>query len=90
MGFKDLVMFNDALLSKQTWKLLHDTQSLFCKVFKAKFFPNTTVMEARTPNNASCTWKSIIKERQVIKCGAVWRIGLGNSIQVWGDNWLPV
>ena len=48
------------------------------------------MMEARTPNNASYIWKSIIKGMEVIKCGAVQRIGLGNSIQVWGDNWLPV
>ena len=61
MGFKDLAMFNDALLAKQTWKLLHDTQSLLYKVFKANFFPTTIVMEARTLSNASYTWKSIIK-----------------------------
>ena len=80
MGFKDLAMFNDALLAKQTWRLLHDTQSLFYKVFKAKFFPNTSVMEARAPSNASYAWKSILKGRDVIKCRAVWRIGMGTSI----------
>ena len=47
-------------------------------------------MEAKTLNNASYAWKSIIKGRDVMKQGAVWRIGLGNSIQVWRDNWLPV
>ena len=90
MGFKDLAMFNNALLAKQTWRLLHDTQSLFYRVFKANFFPTTTMMEAKTLNNASYAWKSIIKGRDVIKRGAMWRIGLGNSIQVWVDNWLPM
>ena len=71
MGFKDLAMFNDALLAKQTWRLLHDAQSLFYKVFKAKFFPNTFVMEARALSNASYAWKSILKGRDVIKRGAV-------------------
>ena len=47
-------------------------------------------MEARSPNNTSYAWKSIIKGREVIKHGAVWRIGMGNSIRVWGDNWLLV
>ena len=65
MGFKDLSMFNDALLAKQTWRLLHNTQSLFYWVFKAKYFPNTTVMGDKNPNNASYAWKSIIKGRDV-------------------------
>ena len=47
-------------------------------------------MEARSPNNASYAWKSIIKGREVIQRGAVWRIGTGNSIRVWGNNWLPM
>ena len=64
MGFKNLSMFNDALLAKQTWRLLHNIQSLFYRVFKAKYFPNTTVMGGKNPNN-SYAWKSIIKGRDV-------------------------
>ncbi|KAK9993079.1 hypothetical protein SO802_022782 [Lithocarpus litseifolius] len=90
MGFKDLSLFNDALLAKQTWRLLHDTSSLLYRVFKAKFFPNTSVMEAKIPANASYAWKSLMKGRDVIKRGARWRIGLGRSIHIWGDNWLPL
>ena len=79
---KDLSQFNDALLAKQTWRLLHDTGSLFYRMFKAKYFPNCSIMEAKTPNSASYAWKSIIKGREVIKRGAVWRIGDGTSIRI--------
>lgn len=89
MGFKDLFLFHDALLAKQMWRLLHDTNSLFYKVFKAKFFPNSSVLEATNPANASYAWKSLMHGREVIKRGGVWRIGLGNSVHIWGDNWLP-
>ena len=89
MGFKDLSNFNDAFLAKQMWRLLHDTNSLFYRVFKAKFFPNSLVMEATTPINASYAWRSLMHRREVIKRGGAWRIGLGNSIHIWGDNWLP-
>ena len=40
MGFKELSLFNDALLAMQTWRLLHNQNSLFHKVFKSKFFPS--------------------------------------------------
>lgn len=35
MGFKDLAMFNDALLAKQAWWLLHNKDSLFYRVFNS-------------------------------------------------------
>ena len=38
MGFKDLKSFNLALLAKQGWRLQTHHNSLFCRVFKAKYF----------------------------------------------------
>ena len=26
----------------------------------------------------------------MIKRGAIWRIGRGDLVHVWGDNWLPI
>ena len=89
MGFKDLSRFNDVLLAKQTWRLLHDKSSLFYWIFKARFFPNYSIMEATCPSSASYAWRSIIKGRDVIKRGAIWRIGDGKSAHIWGDRWLP-
>ena len=37
MGFKGLALFNDALLAKQTWRLLHDTDSLFYRCLRRNF-----------------------------------------------------
>ena len=71
-------MFNDALLVKQTWRLLHDKTSLFYKVFKSKFFPNGTIMEAVNLSSASYAWQSIIRGREVIKKGAI--LGMANLL----------
>ena len=65
MGFKDLCKFNDAMLAKQVWRLVHDKDSLFYKVFKTKLFPNSTIFEAKS-TNGSYAWRSILKARKVI------------------------
>ena len=46
MGFKELRKFNDAMLAKQVWRLVHDKESLFYRGFKAKFFPSDDIFSA--------------------------------------------
>ena len=73
----------------QTWRLLHNKNSLFYEVFESKFFPNCSIMEAEERHGGSYAWKSILKGKEVIWQGAKWRVGNGESIKLWGDNWLP-
>ena len=89
MGFKELSLFNEALLAKQTWQLLHNKNSLFYRVFKSRFFPNCSIMEAKEGHGGSNAWKSNQKGRGVIRRGVKWRVGNGESIKIWGNNWLP-
>ena len=89
MGFKDLANFNDALLAKQAWRLLHNNDSLFYRVFKMKFFPNCSFWEAQESSTGSHAWNSILKGRDVLLKGARWRIGCGEAVSIWNDAWLP-
>ena len=76
------------MLAKQVWRLLKDQSSLFYRVFKAKYFPKGSILEASAANG-SYAWQSILKARKVISMGMRWRIGDGKSIDIYKDNWLP-
>ena len=88
IGFKDLCKFNEAMLAKHVWRLLHDTESLFFKVFKTKYFPNCSLFEAKSASG-SFAWKSILWARKLVQKGARWRVGDGQSIKIFQDAWLP-
>ncbi|KAG6688183.1 hypothetical protein I3842_11G111700 [Carya illinoinensis] len=59
MGFKDLRLFNLALLAKQGWRLLRNEGSLLYIIYKARYFPNTRLFEAKVCFNSSYVWKGI-------------------------------
>jgi hypothetical protein len=39
IGFRDLQLFNKALLARQGWRLLHQPSSLLCRVLRLNTFP---------------------------------------------------
>ena len=75
MGFKNLALFNDALLANQAWRLLQNKNSLLYRVFKPNFFPNCSFMEASDSQASSFAWRSILKGREVLKEGMRWKVG---------------
>ena len=69
MGFRNLQAFNLAMLAKQGWRLLSNQNSLCARVYKAKYYPNGNVLNAKLGSNPSCAWRSIFKALEVIRSG---------------------
>ncbi|XP_030958951.1 uncharacterized protein LOC115980890 [Quercus lobata] len=87
MNFKELSKFNEAMLAKQVWRLIHDKESLFYRVFRAKFFPLGDIFSAQV-KSGSYAWRSILSARKVVAARARWRICNGLTTRIYSDCWL--
>lgn len=71
LNFRKLREFNLAMISKQTWRILQNPDSLVAKVFKAKYFPDCSIMSARRGSNPSFIWSSLIETQDRRSFGAI-------------------
>jgi hypothetical protein len=85
LGFRDLHSFNLAMLAKQGWRLLQNSDSLCARVLKSKYFPNSSLLKAKAKMGCSYTWRSIMQGLEVLKKGVIWRVGDGQQIDIWKD-----
>ena len=88
MWFRDIYGFNPAMLARQAWRMLTALESLCARVLKARYFPNTTILEATAHPGISYTWRSVLKGVAQLRDGLIYRVGDGSSINIWADPWL--
>lgn len=71
LGYRDLHLFNLAMLARQAWRFLSNLDSLCARVLKAKYFPDGKLMEVRESPGISYSWRSIVRGVQVLKVGLI-------------------
>ena len=89
LGFRDLELFNLALLARQSWRLLTEPDSLSGCILKAVYFPNCSLLDAELGNHPSQIWRAILDGRDIMAQGIVRRIGDGETTSIWDHNWIP-
>lgn len=89
LGFRTVREMNVAMLGKQGWKFLIEPEALVTKVFKARYFPKCSFLEAGSGSNPSFVWTSIRAAQSLLREGTRWRIGDGGKVRVWDNPWLP-
>lgn len=88
MGFRNLHIFNIAMLGKLGWRIQKNTTSLLSCILKAKYSPSCEFFEAPIRHNPSYTWRGIHEVRDLVRRGSKWKVGTRDWVRMWLDPWL--
>lgn len=77
LGFKDLCLFNQAMLARQAWRLIDRPDSLYARLLKAKYYPRGCLVDNAFCSNPSQMWQAIMHGLDLLKKGLIWRVGMG-------------
>ncbi|KAH9697393.1 reverse transcriptase domain-containing protein [Citrus sinensis] len=89
LGFKQLHLFNIAMLGKQLWRLLTRPDSLMARILKARYYSRKSVLQASLGHNPSYVWRSILAAKDVVSKGSRVQVGSGTTISISKNPWLP-
>lgn len=78
LGFKHLGKFNDALLRQQAWRIISHPYLTLSKLFKARYFKDTHLFDAKPKIYQSYGWSSILAGVDLLKKGTRYVIGSGS------------
>ncbi|KAL5538246.1 hypothetical protein UlMin_044727 [Ulmus minor] len=65
MGFRDLRLFNKAILAKQAWHIHSQPSSLVARVLQGFYFTSSSFLQVKKSNASSFVWRSILWGREV-------------------------
>lgn len=89
MGFRDLHLFNQALLENQVWKILRRPQSLLYRILKGRYFRDGTIFSATRGTQPSYGWNSLRFGRDLLQRRIQVLIGDGKTTSIGTGPWLP-
>jgi len=94
LGEKDISTFNLALLGKWRWNLFQQEGHLWAKLLESKYGGWRGLDEAPVCTKESMWWRDLklafqtSQHGQELKKGIQWRVGSGDRIKFWEDEWI--
>ena len=69
-------------------KAVNRSHIIILQGFSSQVLPKWLGLDAKT-SSRSFAWQSIVKAKNLIQSGLLWRVGDGNQIKDFEDRWLP-
>lgn len=88
LGLRTARLNNEALLAKLCWNILQNKNSMWFDLVKAKYLKTVKLSEYLVRPGDSLTWKGIVRCMALMAPLIRWKIGNGQDISFWFDNWL--
>ncbi|XP_074300422.1 uncharacterized protein LOC141631683 [Silene latifolia] len=91
LGIRNIECLNQAMLAKNAWKLLVESESFFSRVFNDKIIGGKRWKDG-TMINKRCNWswgtRSIYHGMILIRENSGWKPGINSDLNVWTSPWV--
>ncbi|CAL8991787.1 unnamed protein product [Prunus brigantina] len=90
IGLKKTADMNRALLAKIGWRMHTRDQGLWAQIYEKKYLKGCSILDTHGVSKQDCsaTWRSVLYGVELLKKGMVWRVGNGEHVKFWKDNWV--
>jgi hypothetical protein len=79
LGFRDIELFNLALLARQAWHILQEPYTLSVRVLKAVYLPTSDILQVELGSHSSQVWRAIVEGGDALNLGLIRCIGDGKN-----------
>lgn len=88
LRLQDIQCFKDALLAKQTWRIITKPNYLLRWTLMGKYCNHESLLEVSLMSSCSHGWRGIIIGRDLLEPNLGMSIGNRKDVSVWRDSWI--
>lgn len=90
LGFRDIQLFNQALLAKIAWRIMTVPNCLLARILVGKYCHKQSFATVSASNSCSHGWRGIIAGRNLLQNNVGKAVGNGSTTHVWRDSWISL